>query len=102
MADFKANDPSIAEKHIADDVDSDRPGILDVQLDRAKEIKLLAKLDLAFMPVIMLVYLTCFLDRSNIGGWPTSLQSPFAQPSTGNVKVAGMPKDIGATTQQVW
>ncbi len=37
------------------------------QIDRAKEIKLLAKLDLAFIPVIMLVYLSCFLDRSNIG-----------------------------------
>lgn len=36
-------------------------------LDHAKEIKLLAKLDLAFIPIIMLVYLSCFLDRSNIG-----------------------------------
>jgi hypothetical protein len=38
-----------------------------VQLDRDREIKLLAKLDLAFVPVIMFAYLTCFLDRSNIG-----------------------------------
>jgi hypothetical protein len=77
MADFKANDASLAEKHTAGDVASDRLGILDVQLDRAKEIKLLAKLDLAFIPVIMLVYLTCFLDRSNIGVWPTHLESPL-------------------------
>lgn len=32
----------------------------------------------------MVVYLTCFLDRTNIG----------------NVRVAGMPEDIGATTQE--
>lgn len=38
-----------------------------VQLDAAKEKKLLAKLDLAFVPVIMFSYLSCFLDRSNIG-----------------------------------
>ena len=37
------------------------------ELDPVKERKLLAKLDLAFVPVIMLVYLSCFLDRSNIG-----------------------------------
>lgn len=40
---------------------------IDVYIDPAKEVKLLAKLDLAFTPVIMLVYLSCFLDRSNIG-----------------------------------
>ena len=36
-------------------------------IDPVKEVKLLAKLDLAFTPIIMLVYLSCFLDRSNIG-----------------------------------
>ncbi|KAF7930506.1 uncharacterized protein EAE98_004906 [Botrytis deweyae] len=70
----------------------EKPGVLghtddsdiDVYIDPAKEVKLLAKLDLAFTPVIMLVYLSCFLDRSNIG----------------NVKVAGMLTDIRATDQQ--
>jgi hypothetical protein len=38
-------------------------------VDPVKEVKLLAKLDLAFTPVIMLVYLSCFLDRSNIGSY---------------------------------
>lgn len=57
---------------------------LDDCIDPALERKLLAKLDLFFVPVIMVVYLSCFLDRSNIG----------------NVKTAGMPKDIGASTQQ--
>lgn len=44
---------------------------LDVVLDPKKEAKLLAKLDVAFVPIIMLTYLTCFLDRSSIGrlGW---------------------------------
>lgn len=40
---------------------------LDVVLDPKKERKLLAKLDLAFVPIIMLTYLSCFLDRSSIG-----------------------------------
>jgi hypothetical protein len=39
----------------------------DVILDPKKETKLLAKLDAAFVPIIMLTYLSCFLDRSNIG-----------------------------------
>ena len=59
-------------------------------VDPAKEVKLLAKLDLAFTPIIMckqphykveytansisVVYLSCFLDRSNIG-WRPSLRN---------------------------
>ncbi|KAJ5642006.1 hypothetical protein N7490_006006 [Penicillium lividum] len=57
---------------------------LDVELDPTMEKKLLLKLDLFFVPIIMLTYLTCFLDRSNIG----------------NVKVAGMPADIHASDSQ--
>ncbi|KAM3512004.1 hypothetical protein MY11210_004330 [Beauveria gryllotalpidicola] len=53
-------------------------------IDARSERKLLLKLDLYFVPIIMLVYLTCFLDRSNIG----------------NVKVAGMPQDIGASPKE--
>lgn len=53
-------------------------------LDAASEKKLLRKLDAVFVPIIMLVYLSCFLDRTNIG----------------NVRVAGMPQDIGATDQE--
>lgn len=58
---------------------------VETTIDPAEERRLLAKLDLFFVPVIMLVYLSCFLDRSNIG----------------NVKVAGMPEDIGATTEEI-
>jgi hypothetical protein len=41
-------------------------GSIEPQIDPAKEKILLAKLDLFFTPIIMLVYLSCFLDRSNI------------------------------------
>lgn len=41
-------------------------GTSELYIDPAKEKLLLAKLDLFFTPVIMLVYLSCFLDRSNI------------------------------------
>ena len=65
----EAKEPQNVEKRpIQDEDGSDRDaGATDMHIDRAKEIKLLAKLDLAFIPVIMLVYLSCFLDRSNIG-----------------------------------
>ena len=59
-------------------------GDMEDHIDPARERKLLAKLDIFFVPVIMLVYLSCFLDRSNIG----------------NVKIAGMPEDIGASDEQ--
>lgn len=51
-----------AEKGVEEHGDLDN-----VTIDPKEETKLLAKLDLFFVPVIMLVYLSCFLDRSNIG-----------------------------------
>ena len=51
-------------------------GLLEQHIDRAKEIKLLAKLDVAFVPIIMVVYLSCFLDRSNIGEQAGSSSDP--------------------------
>jgi hypothetical protein len=57
----------VEKHHTSDDSGSELNGVQEVQLDPVKEKKLLAKLDLAFIPVIMLVYLSCFLDRSNIG-----------------------------------
>jgi hypothetical protein len=39
----------------------------ELYIDPAKEKLLLAKLDMFICPIIMLVYLCCFLDRSNIG-----------------------------------
>ncbi|KAH1478702.1 hypothetical protein KXX06_005419, partial [Aspergillus fumigatus] len=40
--------------------------LANVVLDPQKERKLLLKLDLAFVPIIMVTYLSCFLDRTNI------------------------------------
>ncbi|KAJ6437458.1 putative had-like protein [Purpureocillium lavendulum] len=57
---------------------------LEIRIDPAKEAKVVRKLDIFITPVCFIVYLSCFLDRANIG----------------NVKVAGMPKDIGASAQQ--
>ncbi|KAL2876982.1 hypothetical protein SGCOL_007816 [Colletotrichum sp. CLE4] len=56
----------------------------DIQIDRSQEAKVVRKLDLYITPVLFLVYLSRFIDRANIG----------------NVKVAGMPEEIGATNQQ--
>ncbi|RDW61720.1 allantoate permease family MFS transporter [Aspergillus mulundensis] len=56
----------------------------ELSIDPAKEKRVLAKLDIFLTPVLFIVYLSCFIDRSNIG----------------NVKVAGMPEDIGASTSQ--
>jgi hypothetical protein len=36
-------------------------------IDPVKEVQLLAKLDLGLVWIIMLLYLSAFLDRSNIG-----------------------------------
>ena len=75
--------PILSPRDSIQNVPSTQVHIVDLP-DRKAEAKLLAKLDAAFVPIIMVVYLTCFLDRANIG----------------NVKVAGMPQDIGASTQQ--
>lgn len=66
LSDQKNGDPAMPGETWAGDT-------LDVVLDPKKERKLLAKLDLAFVPIIMLTYLSCFLDRSNIGRF---LRSP--------------------------
>lgn len=51
------------------DPDAGITDIEDVVLDPKKERKLLLKLDFAFVPIIMLTYLSCFLDRTSIGWW---------------------------------
>lgn len=55
------------EKPSTNDGELEASTVDELYIDPAKEVKLLAKLDIFFVPVIMLVYLTCFLDRSNIG-----------------------------------
>lgn len=57
--------------HVAElerkDPDAGVADVDDVVLDPKKERKLLLKLDFAFVPIIMLTYLSCFLDRTSIG-----------------------------------
>ncbi|KAF4458269.1 major facilitator superfamily transporter [Fusarium albosuccineum] len=53
-------------------------------IDPADEAKVVRKLDMFLTPVPFIVYLSCFIDRANIG----------------NVKVAGMPEAIGASESQ--
>ncbi|CAN8105389.1 unnamed protein product [Discula destructiva] len=83
-----SNDGEVMEKHTgsADNVDEAAHLSTTIEtIDPAEESRLLNKLDIFFVPIIMLVYLSCFLDRSNIG----------------NVKVAGMPQDINATNEEI-
>ena len=40
----------------------------EITLDPAKERALVRRLDMVFIPVVTLTYISCFLDRSNIGG----------------------------------
>ena len=75
----------MSEKYHDNAMDGEKHAV-DVQLgefiDPAREKKLLAKLDLALVPIIMLTYLACFLDRSNIGNvvipCDISMRSTFA------------------------
>ncbi len=95
-------------KTVKPDVEDQSPGIDlndsedEFYVDPVKEVKLLAKLNLAFTPVIMLVYLSCFLDRSNIGMRLLSslLAVHFTDFRPGNVKVGGLLTDIHTSEQQ--
>ncbi|KZF19521.1 MFS general substrate transporter [Xylona heveae TC161] len=60
-------------------------GDVEIYIDPKKEKKLLLKLDLFLIPVVMLVYIACYLDRSNIG----------------NAVAGGLPADIHASSQQI-
>src|SRR5262245_49621293 len=78
--------------------------VLDNQIDPIKERRVVRKLDLFITPVCFIVYLSCFIDRANIGMSHTqcldAVEAWLTSRATGNVKVAGMPKEIGATVQQ--
>jgi len=69
MHDIQLKNAAILEDQKERDGSNSQPetGALDLYIDPAKEVKLLAKLDLCITPVIMVVYLSCFLDRANIG-----------------------------------
>lgn len=54
-------------------------------IDPARERKLLMKLDMFISPVVTLIFLAAYLDRSNIG----------------NAASAGMTKDLKMTSSQL-
>ena len=60
-------DTKEADTPLPDDIAKGEVSHNEFQIDPAKEKLLLLKLDIFLTPVIMLVYLCCFLDRSNIG-----------------------------------
>lgn len=59
-------------------------GTLDVYVDSKAQKKLLLKLDLYLAPIITLIFLCAYLDRSNIG----------------NAQAAGMGDDLGLVGNQ--
>lgn len=66
MSDNHSQKDHVAELELKDP-DAGVADIDDVVLDPKKERKLLIKLDFAIVPIIMLTYLSCFLDRTSIG-----------------------------------
>lgn len=65
--------------HNADAQDTPSP-----PFDKAAEARLLHKLDVRVLPVLWLLFLVCFIDRSNIG----------------NAKIAGMEKELDLKGQR--
>lgn len=49
------------------------------EIDRAKEAKVVKKLDLFITPILFIVYLSCFIDRANIG--QSSCCDPITTPT---------------------
>lgn len=64
------------------------------QINPAEEKRLLRKLDLTFNLIFMLVYLTCFLDRGNIGKYYVLHTIRLLKLCVGNVRIAGIIPDI--------
>ncbi|KAK5081207.1 hypothetical protein LTR05_008001 [Lithohypha guttulata] len=58
---------------------TDKYGNALIEIDRAVETKLRHKIDLYVVPTVVLLYLFCFIDRTNIG----------------NARLAGFEKDLG-------
>jgi hypothetical protein len=79
--------PVKSEMHDGIEASAGRPtnGETDMYIDPAKEKKLLRKLDLYIAPVMTLIFLTAYLDRSNIG----------------NAASAGMTKDLHMTSAEL-
>lgn len=76
-------DPSKAEMQVSDEkMYPDEEVSSDLIIDPKREAKLVRKLDLWIAPVMTIVFLTAYLDRSNIG----------------NAASAGMTEDLGMSS----
>lgn len=78
-----------AKEHFHGDVEpvneAQNHGTSDLYIDAADEKRLLRKLDIYLAPVMTLIFLMAYLDRSNIG----------------NAASAGMLEDIGMSSSQL-
>lgn len=102
--DMPLEDESNMKSANTQDVTEHNAGSSPFQIDRVEEAKVVKKIDLAITPILFVVYLSCFIDRSNIGTYRHASVSFIVCNLTyllaGNVKVAGLLDDIGATEQQ--
>lgn len=80
-----SEDGTKAELHIARSNASNEELAARLWIDPAREKRLVRKLDLWIAPVMMIVFLTAYLDRSNIG----------------NAASAGMTDDLGMTSKEL-
>lgn len=85
----EANTVALAPDHNRDDDGDAKPAAgLDASnlpnYDDAETKRVLRKVDYRLVPMLMLLYLICFVDKGNIG----------------NAKVAGMNKDLKLTDKQ--
>jgi hypothetical protein len=68
----------------ASPIASSETNVLQTPFDKVAERKLLWKLDFTVLPLLWLLYLVCFVDRSNIG----------------NAKIQGMEKELNLEGQK--
>jgi len=69
MSALNKNDSMMQEKGFAEHEDNYMPALTSNSyvIDKAAEKKLVRKLDLLLIPIIFVLYLLCFIDRTNIG-----------------------------------
>lgn len=58
----------------------------EIQIDPAAEKRLIRKLDLMLSPMMVLIFLVAYLDRSNIGMAPPIAQTVLPHPSYSSMK----------------
>jgi len=73
----------------------DRYGHALVRIDPVAERKLRLKIDLMIVPTVAILYLFCFLDRSNIGRLSSAILNNYhIYFNAGNAKIAGLGEDL--------